>query len=167
MTQENVDAMLKDYKFALGRCGHLEAEMQKIERQIEAAKNDRAADLAAVKPQQITDMPHGTQVGNPTEKFGLMLASGWESDFIKDLQKRHAELMAQQLGYKLTVAYVDSWLSGLSERERWIVEQQIIEARFWREIQTDYSRHFEEICSKDTLKRLRARALEKIYKMAE
>lgn len=167
MTHETVDAMLKEYKYALGRCGHLEAEIRQLDRQIEAAKQDRAADLAAVKPQQITDMPHGTQVGNPTEKFGLMLASGWESDYIKDLQDKRAELADKLSECKLTVDFVTSWLSGLNDRERWIIEQQIIEARFWKEVQTDYRRQFEEICSKDTLKRLRARAMEKIYKMAE
>lgn len=167
MTHETVDAMLKEYKFAVGRCGHLEAEIQQLERQIAAAQHDRAADLAAVKPQQITDMPHGTQVGNPTEKFGLMLASGWESEYIKDLQEQYSELIAKHADFKIKVAFVDSWLSGLNDRERWIVEQQVIEARFWKDVQMEYRRQFEEICSKDTLKRLRSRAMEKIYKMAE
>ena len=167
MTREIVDSMLKGYKFAVGRCGHLEAEIRQIEQRIEAEKHGRAAELAAVKPQQITDMPHGTQVGNPTEKFGLMLAAGWESEYAKDLQAIREKLLTELKDCELVLSFGDSWLAGLTERERWIVEQRIIEARFWRDVQTDYRRQFDEVCSKDTLKRLRARAMEKIYKMAE
>lgn len=167
MNQVTVDSMLKGYKCARGRCGHLAAEMELLSRQIKVAENSRASDLAAIRPQQLTDMPHGTQVGNPTEKFGLMLASGWESEELKDLLEQYAKIKAQHSNLEITVSFVESWLSGLTERERWVVEQQIIEGRFWRDIQTDYRKRFEEICSKDTLKRLRARAMEKIYKMAE
>lgn len=166
MTQEQVNEMLKSYKFAVGRCGHLETELDMLARQIKIAKNNRAADLAAVRPQQITDMPHGTQVGNPTEKFGLMLASGWEPEHIKDMQVRYTQLNAELDSCKMVVNFVASWLEGLTERESWIVQQQVIEARFWKDIQMDYRREFDEVCSKDTLKRLRARAMEKIYKMA-
>lgn len=167
MTQEQVTEILKGYKYAVGRCGHLSTELDLLARQIKAAKDGKAADLAAVRPQQITDMPHGTQVGNPTEKFGLMLASGWEPEHIKEMQARYAQLTAELHNCELLVNFVESWLEGLTERERWIVEQQVIEGRFWKDVQTDYRRQFEELCSKDTLKRLRARAMEKIYKMAE
>lgn len=167
MTQEQVNEMLKSYKYAVGRCGHLKTELDMLARQIKVAQNDRAADLAAIKPQQITDMPHGTQVGNPTEKFGLMLASGWEPEHITELKARHIQLTAELHNCELVVNFVDSWLEGLTERESWIIQQQVIEARFWKDVQMDYRREFDDVCSKDTLKRLRARAMEKIYKMAE
>lgn len=167
MTHERVNEMLKGYRYDVGRCGHLEAEIRRIQRQIEAEKNNTVETLAAPKPQQITDMPHGTQVGNPTEKFGLMLADGFKS---ADMEKLEIELARAQAEYderRQTVDHVSSWLNGLPERERWMVETQVIDGVFWKDVANRYRQRFHEDISKDTLKRIRDKAMDMIYRIAE
>ena len=167
MTHERVNELLKGYRFDVGRCGHLIAEISFRERQIEVEKNDAVETLAAPKPQQITDMPHGTGITNPTEKFGLMLAEGYTTQRMDELTREIAELQAELDERTQNVQYVSSWLSGLPERERWMVETQVIDGVFWKDVASRYRKKFEEDVSKDTLKRIRDKAMDTIYRMAE
>ena len=88
-------------------------------------------------------------------------------DYLKDMQKELAELQQEYDGRYFTVLFVSSWLKGLTERERWIVEHQIIDGEYWKNISRKYRETFTEDTSKSSLKRLKKRALEKIYAMAE
>lgn len=167
MTIERVDEMLKTYRFEVGRCGHLRKDIEVLVSDIERAKRGLASDLVGPGAQEITDMPKGTTVGNPTEKYGLMLAGGWVSDEIREMENKLAEMQAEYTERKKTVDYVESWLNGLSERERWMVETQVIDGVIWREVLAQYQEKFGEYRSKDTLKRLRDRAMDLIYDIAE
>ena len=167
MTRERVDEMLKSYRFEVGRCGHLLAEIELTKREIEQAKAVMVSDLIGPGAQVITDMPRGTTVGNPTEKYGAMLADGWVSDEIKAREIELARLQGEYDERHKTVVFVESWLNGLPERERWMVEMQVMDAVIWREILNKYQQTFGEYRSKDTLKRLRDRGLDMIYDMAE
>lgn len=167
MTREKVDEMLKAYRFEVGRCGHLKTEIEQLERAIAQAMATLDADAAAVRPQQLSDMPHGTMVGSPTERLGIMLASGWIPDDIREMQE---ELKAYRQEYErryFTVLFVSAWLGGLNERERWILEHQVIDGEFWKEVIAKFRAAFHEDTSKDSLKRLKQRALDKVYQMAE
>lgn len=167
MTRERIEEMLKTYRFEVGRCGHLETEMEQLKREIENAKAGLAGDLAGPGAQTISDMPRGTAVGNPTEKLGIMLASGYKSEEMQDMEAKLAELLAEYTERKKTVVYVERWLNGLPERERWMIEMQVVDGVIWREIIVKYPERFGEYRSKDTLKRIRDRAFELIIDMAE
>ena len=97
----------------------------------------------------------------------MRLVEGLNDQELKDIEIKIAALKAEHEQRSTTVMYVQSWLSGLAERERWVVEAQVIDGVFWRDVASRYRQHFEEDCSKDTLKRYRDRALEKIYEMAK
>ena len=167
MAPEMVDELLKSYRHEVGRCKHLEAEMSMLIKDIERERSAAAGYLVGPGAQQITDMPRGTTVGNPTEKYGMMLADGWSTDEVAEMEGKLAALRAEYDERHKTVVYVESWLGGLPERERWIVERQVVDSVIWRELVTQYTQRFGEYRSKDTLKRLRDRALEMIYDMAE
>ena len=167
MTREKIEEYLKTYRFEVGRCGHLEKEIELLKAQIEKAKEWLADDLAGPGAQTITDMPRGTTVGNPTEKLGIMLASGYVSDEIRELEAKLGELNAEYAERKKTVDFVSSWLAGLPERERWMIETQVVDGVIWREVITKYPEKFGEYRSKDTLKRIRDKAFEMIIDMAE
>lgn len=167
MTREKVDEMLKAYRFEVGRCGHLEAEISQLEKAVAQSMATLAEDVTSIKAQQLSGMPHGTTVGNPTEKLGIMLASGWVPDDILELRKELQETKLEYEGRRFTVLFVEAWLRGLTERERWIVEHQVIDSEYWKEVARKYKAAFCEDTSKDSLKRLKLRAMEKIYQMAE
>ena len=167
MTAERIEEMLKTYRAEVGRCGHLQMEMELLRKEIEADKAFLADNLAGPGAQFISDMPRGTAIGNPTEKLGIMLASGYISDEIREKEARLGELQLEYNERHKTVVYVESWLAGLPERERWMIETQVIDGVIWREILTQYPEKFGEYRSKDTLKRIRDRALDMIYDMSE
>lgn len=167
MTFERIEAILRDYKACLGRCNHLKTEMSVIERQIEAVKIDTAETLAAPKPRVLTDMPRGTQIGNPTEKYGGMLADGYKTDEQIMLEAKLAEYQAEYDDKITTVDYVNSWMSGLSDRERVVIRSNMIDGESWRETANVYNQKFGDAVSKDTLKRIKDRAMDKIAEMAK
>lgn len=167
MTFERIEEMLKTYRFEVGRCGHLGNDIDLLEAQINKAREELAEELAGPGAQVITDMPRGTTVGNPTEKLGIMLASGYKTDEIREMEAKLSEMLAEYTERRKTVRYVESWLNGLPERERWMIEMQVIDGVIWREIIAKYPERFGEYRSKDTLKRIRDRAIEMIIDMAE
>lgn len=167
MTHEHVNEMLKAYRFEVGRCGHLTAEMAVKQRQLEAERASMVDLLASPKAQQITDMPRGTTVGNPTERAGLKLAAGYVTPEYDALQAELAALQSEYDERYDVVMHVTSWLGGLDERGRWVIEAQVIDSLTWREIISRYRQRFGEDASKDTLKRIRDRSMDKIYQMAQ
>lgn len=167
MTRERVLNMLKTFRFEVGRCGHITAEIAEIERQYKQLEHDLTSAMVAPRAQQITDMPHGTSVGNPTERYAMRLVDGLKDADLDAMRVKLAALESEYNERNLTVMYVQSWLNGLSERERWVIEMQVVDGLFWKEVCFQYRQRYEEDCSKDTLKRCRDRALEKIYEMAK
>ena len=167
LTVERVEEMLRSYRAEVGRCGHLLMEIDILKTEIEREKSRLASDLAGPGAQVITDMPRGTTMGNPTEKIALMLAGGWVPEEIREKEAKIGELQSEYDERHKTVVFVESWLNGLPERERWMVETQVIDGVIWREILTQYPERFGEYRSKDTLKRIRDRAMDMIFDMAE
>ena len=167
MTFERIETILKEYKACLGRCNHLKTEMSVLERQIETVKIDTAETLASPKPRVLSDMPRGTQIGNPTEKYGGMLADGYKTAEQVLLEAKLAEYQAEYDDKISTVEYVNSWMSGLSDRERVVIRSNMIDGESWRETANVYNQKFGDAVSKDTLKRIKDRAMDKIAEMAK
>ena len=167
MTHNRVDTILRGYRFDLGRCGHLAMEIKELEQKYNTEKTDMIHALVSPHPQQITDMPHGTAISNPTEKFGLMLAGDYKSEEMQELDIKIMSKTDEYNERKTRVMYVQGWLTGLTERERWMVETQVIDGVFWKDVGVQYASKFGEAVSKDTLKRLRDRAMDKVYAMAQ
>lgn len=167
MTKEKVDETLKAYRMDVGRCGHLQTEISRLEKDIKRASAMMDEDIASIKSQQLTGMPHGSTVGNPTERLGMMLASGWISDEIREMQNELKQMQQEYEHRYFTVMFVTAWLNGLPEHERWIVEHQVIDGDYWKKVIAEFNVSFREYRSKDCLKRLKQRAMDKIYRMAE
>lgn len=167
MELERIQLMLKDYKACLGRCNHLKTEMSILERQIEVIKADTTETLASPKPRVLSDMPRGTQIGNPTEKYGGMLADGFKTDEQISLEEKLAQITAEYNEKIVVVEYVNSWMSGLSDRERVVIRSNMIEGDTWKDTVNNYNQRFGDTVSKDTLKRIKDRAIDKIIEMAK
>lgn len=167
MRHEKVDGMLKAYRFDVGRCGHLQTEIARLKKDIAHAMETLVQEAATVPSGRISGMPRGTTVGNPTERTAVLLASGWVPDTVKEMQQELKTLQIEFAERNFTVLFVSSWLQGLAGRERWIIEHQVIDGETWRDIGTSFRIAFGEAMSKDSLKRLKWRALQKVYQMAE
>lgn len=167
MTLDRIVTILKEYKICVGRCSYIKVEITRIEREIEVIKRDTAETLASPKPRQISDMPRGTQISNPTEKYGGMLADGYKTAEQISLEQKLTELNEEYEDKIQTVNYVNSWMSGLTERERCVIKANVIDSMGWKETVYAYRGKFGEDVSKDTLKRLKDKAMDKICEMAK
>ena len=165
MLPQSVDKMLYEYKAVKGRCNSLSASIKQLRREIEVQKAQAVLNLTG-GGQQLDGMPHGNALSQPTERIGIMLATGYEYPGVTELRKLLIEAEAEYVDKQMIMLFVEGWLEGLTARERWIIEQQIFEGSTYRQLNTMYREKFGEECSKDSLRRLKKIALDKIYEMA-
>lgn len=172
MTREQVDALLLGYHEMVGRCGHIGAEIASLEQKITGIREEFERDAAAPAISRIDGMPRGTTLSDPTQCIALKLADGEayrQSDAYRRecaLRDEIAALERERAEKRLRIQYVDSWLSGLADRERWVIERHLIDGDIWHDIITPFNRRYDDDVTKDRLKRIQQKALEKIYGMA-
>ena len=167
MTRDAVDKLLSEARQNKGRLKHLEAEMARLDAEIALARRNLSYDAAVAHSYELSDMPRGTAISQPTERIGLQLASGWEPDYIKAREQEKMLYEQEKNERYLNDMFVTAWLKGLPERERWLIETQVIDGVFWRDVLIRYRQKFGTDASKDTLQRVKARAMEQIYEMAQ
>ena len=163
MSPNQVCDMLGQYKACLGRCSHLEIVIEQCRAEVEERKAHLSEDLIHATGEQNSGMPHGSGVGNPTEKIGVMLA---ENAFPQDLKDQIRELRQMEAEYRakiVNVRLVEAWLACLSERERFILSLQKFEDAPYREIGAAYQERYGEALSRDALRKKRNSAMKKIY----
>lgn len=166
MLPERADQMLRDYKVFLGRCKYLTALIPWLKAEAADWKQNMAEELSSIGSQNMDGMPHGTMIGNPTERFGIMLADGYTPDGLKEMEKQIEEYEKELKEKSTTVFFVEAWLAGLTEKERWIIQSQVIDGLYWREIIMEYHRKYGEEYSREGLKKIRDGAMNKIHQMA-
>lgn len=166
MAPEKVDRILKEHKMTVGRYKYLVSMIDELKRQAESWKAHIAEDIVTLGGQNVDGMPHGTTVGNPTERFGIMLASGYTPAGLKELEFEIRQLEREAHEKSVSIKIVEAWLEGLSEKERWLVEKQLIDGMYWREVVSEYHRRYGEEYSKEGLKKIRDGAVSKIHRMA-
>ena len=172
MDRDHVNAMLRDYRDNLGRCGHLRMEIKRNEMQIARALESFRKEAAGPSVSRLTDAPRGSVPGDPTAALGLMLAGDEvpedspQGREIARLRLENARLAAELDVRQMKVEYVDSWLNGLTDRERWVIEHHIIDREIWYDVMIAFNKRYTDDVSKDRLKRLQTRALERIYAIA-
>lgn len=167
MLPERAEEMLKDYKACYGRCGYLREALEALRMDEKAMMAEHRDDLITGTAKPPDGMPHGTTVGNPTERIAFMLLCRHITQDISDIRKEIREMEEEYAEKRLVVVFVEAWLSGLAAKERWMIERCYFDGMTYREINARYREEYGEGCSKDLLRRLKKDALAKIYKMAE
>ena len=165
-TEEAVNAVLATYTSDKARAEHLKVEIENITQLIAEMEKSVAANAAAIGAQALTGMPHGSGISDPTASTAIRLASGWEGEDIEQLKAEKRDYEAELKQRLRTVAYVDAWLTALTEREAWLIRKQVLNGEFWRDIVDDYSRDYQFRISQDTLARIKQKAMRKIYRAA-
>ena len=162
---EQVDEMLEKYRLCVGKSKHLKIEIDILTMRIGELKSSALGD-AALTCQQYDDMPHGSETGDPTGRVAIRFADGYKPQYIIDNENDLRELIEQKAAADATVLFVESWLQSLEERERFIVEGKMVDKKSWREIIDGFQARYGIIYSKAGVKRIKERALEKIYLIA-
>ena len=166
MMPERAEQMLKDYKTYLGRCEYLKALIPELKSEAKIWHTHLVVDLARNTETEMDGMPRGNKIGNPTERLGILLASGFTPDGLTELEDEIRRYEQELKEKTLVVHFVEAWLQGLTDKERWLIERQVIDGAFWRQIVTEYKERFGEEYSKEGLKKIKSGAMEKIFDMA-
>lgn len=166
MLPERADQMLRDYKTFMGRCEYLKSLIPELKAEAAMWHRELAVDLARDSAVEMDGMPRGNKVGNPTERLGIMLASGFTPDGLKELEEEIRRYEQELREKSVVVHFVEAWLRGLTEKERWLVERQVIEKAYWRQIIDEYAKRYGEEYTREGLKKIKVGAMKKIHEMA-
>lgn len=166
MKPEIVLETLQSYRENLGRCEYLRIELAEAEKVLNDLEGTAREDAAAPGAQNLTGMPRGNAVGNPTERIAMMFASGGEPRHISELREEISKKWEEYRTKQKAADQVDAWMRGLNDRERWIVLGQVVDGLTWRELMREHETRFGEPRTKEALRRLREKSMEKIYRMA-
>lgn len=165
MMPNEVDAMLREYKTCMARGTHLRIEIEKMENLIlKEIKN--AIGEEALHAQQYSGMPHGSDMGSPVEDLVFKYLGGYTPPMVHVMQDELARMRREQTQCEKCVQYVDGWMQALNEREQEVVRLQVIDGMYWGEILYRFAHQHSGIFSKSSLRRIKAKALEKIYRVA-
>ena len=166
MTHETVDRLLTEYRASLARCKYLEGLIPVLKEEIEDMHRLFMEESFSIRGATLDALPHGNEIADPTQKIGILLASGYQPEYLKE---KELELKEVQKEYKRkvpNVIFVEAWLKGLSSRERFIIENHVIDGLTWNELIAEYERSFGEVRTKRCLQNMKRKALEKIYSYA-
>ena len=166
MQPERVDEMLANYREYAARVAYLSEAVKQTERLCASLHQNVVEDSISIT-QVISDMPRGTAISDPTGRLGSMLAEGYVPEHIRQAEADLESMKLEIRSKENVVVFVEAWLKGLSDRERFVIEHKVIAGMYWREMIPIYKREFGDEYSKQGLKRIKAKALEKIYRIAQ
>jgi len=166
MKVEIVNEALSAYLERMARCEFLDGEIKLLREMLEKAEREMVDDEVSLS-QELTGMPHGTSIGDPTGRLGLKLACGFESWSVKQIKEELIKLNEEYNTLKYWVAFVGAWLKCLTDKERMLIEMKYIQKLSWDEIINAYQKAYGQRYGKSGMKILVQKSIEKIYKIAE
>jgi len=166
MKVEIVNQALSEYLERLARCEFLESEIKILQEMLEREEMKMVDDEVSLS-QQLTGMPHGTSVGDPTGKLGLKLACGFESWSVKQIKEELANRKGEYDTLSYWVAFVKAWLKCLTDKERALIEMKYIQKLSWDEIIIKYQKEYGQRYGRSGMKIQVQKAMEKVYKIAQ
>ncbi len=165
MDTDSVDKMLAAYNQCKARVTHIRNQLTIMERQLEYEKNHAMAE-EAIHAQSYDTAPHGNLPGNPVESLVLRYISGYQPKYIKDMQRDVDKAKDELYECEMVIQFVDGWMIALTEREAFVIHQHVIEGRFWKDVLDEYEAKW-GLFSKEGLRKMKKKALSKIYEAAE
>ena len=91
MLPQHVDEMLRDYRTCLGRYSYLDVLIEELRDIEKLTEIDNRVEIINGKSSAMDGMPHGSTPGNPTERAGIALATGYVSKDLADPAERNLQ----------------------------------------------------------------------------
>lgn len=159
--------LFSKYRNNVSRYKVISVTLNRLNSDLHKALSEMVEEMASIQAQQITGMPHGSGISNPTERVALELAEGRETEEVKSLRLKIEQLNNERTELEYNIQYVEAWLAGLTERERLIIEASCIDGESWYNVMRRYQQVYGIEISKSTIRRMKATALGKIYSIIE
>ena len=165
MDASAVDRMLASYNQCKARAAHLKTHITVMEQRMQnAAANAMLGE--ALHAQNYDPMPHGNMPGDPVGTLVQRYVDGFIPDSLDELKKELNKAKRDLENAEAIIAFVDGWMLALTDREKYVIIHQVICKETWCEVLNGYEMQFGPY-GKQGLRRMRKRALEKIYETVE
>jgi len=164
---QSVDRMLLDYRRNKARCAHLEIRIRELEELRQGMVDNVVNDTVSITARLDGMPPAQPGTSDPTGRLSSKLADGYKTDSIRQVEGDIAGLTAELQRLLPQVHFVDAWLLALDDKERFVVEQKQVAGVSWRELVFAFKREHGAEYSVHGLRKLRDRAVQKIYQIAE
>lgn len=165
MRLESIMVMLREYNANKARLAHLELAATELREVIEKEELNILRNEALRTPE--TDgMPKGNAIASTVENIAIKVADGWTPEYLEEMKRELVSMVAERNHLIRKVAFVDAWLSGLNEKQAWVIRNHIIQDYSWYEMMVKWRKEFDSPTSRATLKRLKDTALETMKKVS-
>lgn len=167
MLPEQAERMLAQYRRCVGRCAFLKKTIAEAEADIALWRRNLAEDLVRSGGTDLDGMPHGTTVGNPTERMALMLATGYEPQDLQDAEAQLIPLRDELREKEMVLCFVEAWMEGLTSKEQWLIEQLYFEGYTYNETAHAYADKYGVPISRDGIRRMKKATVQRVAEMAQ
>lgn len=165
MKPEDVDKLLLDYRTNQARFNHLYLDAMNMAMQINAEAR-RAIVGDSMHAQQYKDTPHSGRVSKPVEDLAIRYMDGYMPDVLKGWMAESEEMQRELRTLETSIVYVDTWLGALTEKERMVITEHMLDGHSLRELELTSTRRFGYHMSADGIRGIKRKALQKIYDIA-
>lgn len=165
MDAQEVDKLLASYNHCRARAAHIRTQLALMQHQLSVETTNAMAG-EALHAQSYDVMPHGNLPGNPVESLVLRYLSGYQPQYIREIQQNMDKAKDELYEVETVVSFVNSWMLCLNEREKFVIERYVINGCTWREVLDEYEQKYGQF-GKEGLRKMKNRALGKMYDAAE
>ena len=166
MRVDMVDRMLMDYRRCAARRDFLQVEITRAEEEMKRAEKRLVED--SVLPGRGMDMPLGTGTGDPTARMAVRFLSGYRPAYMQEMAGDIRRLRDEMGECDWVCRAVNAWRGALSDRERLVIDRHVIGGESYNEVLAAFAQAYPgtALTSRDGLRRLKNRAMEKVYAAA-
>lgn len=165
MQPKEVDKLFAEYKSNKARYNHLYLEAMDMTVRINAETRHALAN-DAVKAQKYSDLPASGKISKPVEDLALRYVDGYVPDSLGNWMRESEAMWAELRDLDISITYVDTWLEGLSVKERAIVTAHEINKRSWADISSTSAREYGVHLGVSALQMIKRSAMKNIYAIA-
>ena len=166
MRVDMVDRMLMDYRRCAARRDFLQVEITRAEEEMKRAEARLVED--SVLPGHGMDVPLGTGTGDPTARMAVRFLSGYRPAYMQEMAGDIRRLRDEMGECDWVCRAVNAWRGALSDRERLVIDKHVIGGESYNEVLEAFAKEYPgtAVTSRDGLRRLKNRAMEKVYAAA-
>ena len=159
MKTSDVDKLLNDYRTNQARFNHLYLDAMNMAIRINA-ETRRAIASDAMHAQQYKEMPPCGRVSKPVEDLALRYMDGYIPDVLKGWMAESEAMQTELRELETSIVYVDTWLGALTEKERIVITEHMLDGHSLRELEITSAKKFGYHMSADGIRSIKR----KIYR---
>lgn len=158
MEQGEIMTLFRAHKRTVAREAYLRERIALLSESIEDMRRTALED-GIHTTQQLTGMPRSGRLSNPVENLAVMLADGDDPPHIKAMAHELRQLQRERRELLFDIRTVEALLTGLQERERFIIEKNLIDGLTWAQLIDCFEGRYGFHMSVEGLRRARKAAI--------